>query len=105
MIDDIHRKVGKGIKIGEKTIFSNYKRIKEHLFINKDNNYINIEEKNGIEYNNDLNIINENSLNRNSLIVNKSKELSNNKERKNEKDILSFEIFLTLLKNEIFKTY
>ena len=84
MIDDINRKAEKGIKIGEKTIFSNYKGIKEHSFNN--NNYINNGEKNKIEYNNDSNIINENSLNRNSLIVNK--ELSNNKERKNEKDII-----------------
>ena len=33
------------------------------------------------------NILNENSLNRNSLIVNKSIELSENKERKKWKDI------------------
>ena len=32
IIDDINRKAKKGIKIGEKTIFSNYKRIKTHLF-------------------------------------------------------------------------
>jgi hypothetical protein len=83
MIDDINRKAEKGIKIGEKTIFSNYKGIKEHSFINN-NNYINNREKNKI----DSNMINENSLNRNNLIVNKSLELSKDKERKNEKDII-----------------
>ena len=31
VIDDINKKAEKGIKIGEKTIFSNYKGIKEHL--------------------------------------------------------------------------
>ena len=86
MIDDINRKAEKGIKIGEKTIFSNYKGIKEHSF-NSDNNYIiNNGEKNKIEYNNNSNISNENSLNRNRLKVNK--EISNNKERKIEKDII-----------------
>jgi hypothetical protein len=85
MIDDINRKAEKGIKIGEKTIFSNYKGIKEHSFIiNNNNNYINNREKNKI----DSNMINENSLNRNNLIVNKSLELSKDKERKNEKDII-----------------
>ena len=86
MIDDINRKAEKGIKIGEKTIFSNYKGIKEHSFINN-NNYINNREKNKI----DSNMINENSLNRNNLIVNKSLELSKDKERKNEKDIIDKE--------------
>jgi len=89
MIEDINRKAEKGIKIGEKIIFSNHKRIKKLLF-NNDNNYINSEEKNEVEYNNDSNIINESNINRNSLIVNKSIELSNNK-RKIEKDIIDSE--------------
>jgi len=89
MIEDINRKPEKGIKIGEKIIFSNHKRIKKLLF-NNDNNYINSEEKNEVEYNNDSNIINESNINRNSLIVNKSIELSNNK-RKIEKDIIDSE--------------
>ena len=32
MIEDINRKAEKGIKIGEKIIFSNHKRIKKLLF-------------------------------------------------------------------------
>ena len=38
IIDDINKKAEKGIKIGEKTIFSNYKGIKEHNFNNNNNN-------------------------------------------------------------------
>ena len=62
IIYDINRKAEKGIKIGERIIFSNHKRIKGHLF-NKDNNYINNGEMNKIEYNNGSNLINEISLN------------------------------------------
>jgi len=87
IIDDINKKAEKGIKIGEKTIFSNYKGIKEHLF-NNDNNYINNGEKNKIENNNNLNKMSENNFKRNSLINNKSIELSKNKEKQSEKNII-----------------
>ena len=43
IIENINKKAEKGIKIGEKTIFSNYKGVKEHSlnFNNKNNNKIN----------------------------------------------------------------
>ena len=82
IIDDINKKAEKGIKIGEKTIFSNYKGIKEHSFNNNDKSNEN-EEKFKLE-NNNINDIDKNI--NNSLMVNKSIELSTNKDGKKEED-------------------
>ena len=57
IIDNINKKAEKGIKIGEKTIFSNYKGIREHNMNNANNN--------------------------NNLIVNQSIQLSIKKEKDN----------------------
>ena len=77
IIDDINKKAEKGIIIGEKTIFSNYKGMKNHsININKDKN----EEKIKIENNDDSNKMHEKSVKGNSLIVNKTIELTKNKE-------------------------
>ena len=89
IIDDINKKAEKGIKIGEKTIFSNYKGIREHSFNKKSNNKNDEnEEKFKIE-NNNKNIINDNIKN-NNLVVNNSIEISiNNEKKKNEEEIES----------------
>ena len=94
IIDDINKKAEKGIKIGQKTIFSNYKAIKEHSFNknddndNSNNNKINNNknddiknENNNINNNNDIN-----NSNSNNFVINKSIELSVNKVDNNEKE-------------------
>ena len=89
IIDDINKKAEKGIKIGEKTIFSNYKAVKEHSFNkndNSNNNKINnedIEMKVKID---NSNINNNNNANDcKNFIINKSIEISLNKVDINEK--------------------
>ena len=66
IIDNINKKAEKGIKIGEKTIFSNYKGIKEHNFNNNDKN------------------IQSNNIQNQNLVVNQSIRLSIKKESKNK---------------------
>ena len=82
IIDDINKKAEKGIKIGQNTIFSNHKGIKEHAFHKIKNNID--EEKFKIE-NNNIKFINDNNIN-NNLIVNNSIEISINNEKKKENE-------------------
>ena len=83
IIDNINKNAEKGIKIGEKTIFSNHKGVKEHSFNKEenskiDNNKNNInEEKIKVEKNN----VNINKISSN---INKSIELSSNKKKEKE---------------------
>ena len=105
LIEDINKKAEKGIKIGEKLIFSNYKGMKEHSLNKKNsdssNNANKIDEKDiifkidcnisNIKNDNDVeqskNISN-NNISKNSLVINKSIELTVNKEKsiENKKD-------------------
>ena len=68
IIQDINKKAEKGIKIGEKTIFSNYKGVKEHSF----------------NFNNKNNKLGENNKEDN-LIINQSIRLSIKKENDDNK--------------------
>ena len=76
IIDNINKKAEKGIKIGEKTIFSNYKGLKEHSlnFNNKNNKLENNNEENIIEnkYEEKENKIKE-EINKKKKIINNSK--------------------------------
>ena len=82
IINDINKKAEKGIKIGQKTIFSNYKGVREHSFIKNDNNNNNnnnnnlenedkFENKNKNEISNDKNKINNES---NNIPINNEKK-------------------------------
>ena len=75
IIENINKKAEKGIKIGEKTIFSNYKGVKEHSF----------------NFNNKNNKLSVNNNNEENFLINKSIQLSikqdddNNKNNNNNK--------------------
>ena len=83
IIDNINKKAEKGIKIGEKTIFSNYKGIREHsLNFNNKNNKIgneeNVIQKKSIQLsingeNEKENRIKEEEINKKKKIINNSK--------------------------------
>ena len=80
IIENINKKAEKGIKIGEKTIFSNYKGVKEHSFnfnnknnkLRENNNNINDDEKLLINQSIQLSIKNDNNK-ENSNIINNNK--------------------------------
>ena len=87
IIENINKKAEKGIKIGEKTIFSNYKGVKEHSlnFNNKNNNKVSSNNDNNENFlinqsiqlsikqdNNDNNKIKE-EINKKKMIINNSK--------------------------------
>ena len=87
IIENINKKAEKGIKIGEKTIFSNYKGVKEHSlnFNNKNNNKVSSNNDNNENFlinqsiqlsikqdNNDNNKMKE-EINKKKMIINNSK--------------------------------
>ena len=77
IIDNINKKAEKGIKIGEKMIFSNYKNIKEHSF-----NINNNKNNNDLQINNNIEIsINEkekeDEINKQKMMLNNSKISAN----------------------------
>ena len=87
IIENINKKAEKGIKIGEKTIFSNYKGVKEHSLnlYNKNNNKVNSNNDNNENFlinqsiqlsikqdNNDNNKMKE-EINKKKMIINNSK--------------------------------
>ena len=77
IIDNINKKAEKGIKIGEKMIFSNYKNIKEHSF-----NINNNKNNNDLQINNNIEIsINEkekeDEMNKQKMMLNNSKISAN----------------------------
>ena len=87
IIENINKKAEKGIKIGEKTIFSNYKGVKEHSlnFNNKNNNKVSTNNDNNENFlinqsiqlsikqdNNDNNKMKE-EMNKKKMIINNSK--------------------------------
>ena len=87
IIENINKKAEKGIKIGEKTIFSNYKGVKEHSlnFNNKNNNKVSSNNDNNENFlinqsiqlsikqdNNDNNKMKE-EMNKKKMIINNSK--------------------------------
>ena len=77
IIDNINKKAEKGIKIGEKTIFSNYKGIREHNMNNANNNNNNLIVNQSIQLSikkekDNMNKIQE-EINKRQMIINNSK--------------------------------
>ena len=84
IIENINKKAEKGIKIGEKTIFSNYKGVKEHSlnFNNKNNNKVSSNNDNNenflINQSIQLSIKQDNDNNKMKEEINKKKMIINN---------------------------
>ena len=77
IIDNINKKAEKGIKIGEKTIFSNYKGVREHNMNNANNNNNNLIVNQSIQLSikkekDNMNKIQE-EINKRQMIINNSK--------------------------------
>ena len=107
IMDDINKKAEKGIKIGQKTIFSNYKGVREHSFNkndnnnNNNNNNVQNEDKFKIENKNEIN--NDKNIN-NNIINNELNNISINNEKKikEETDINKIMITNSKISTDIF---